>query len=203
MRRTLSFKPTFLAFPLLMAAVLSGCASSDAPAEQTAPSAVSPSAAGSSAPLSTSQDQTVQELGEIGTRQSGNKDVEVTLNNVVANDATMTVNFTMTNNEKSGNKQVKDRFNNGLREAEGAEGTADTFSADGVYVVTEEKKRYLVGRDENGVCACSGNLSNMFVNSGGSMTLSAIFAAPPEQISTVDVFIPTVGTFTDVPLERR
>lgn len=203
MRRTLPFKPTLLACSLLMAGLLSGCAGSDAPADQTAPSNVPSSAAVSSSALSSSPDLTAQELGAVGTRPSGKKDVEVTLNNVVANDATMTVNFTMTNNEESGNVQVKDRFNNGLREAEGAEGTADTFSADGVYVVTEEKKRYLVGRDDKGVCACSGNLSNMFVNSGGSMTFSAVFAAPPEQISTVDVFIPTVGTFTDVPLERR
>ncbi len=202
-------RSTMLTCALVTAIALVGCSS---PGEDGGASAVTPSESSSSPsqnassptqqPTGTDEAVAADELGNLGTRDSGKEGVTVTLNSVVANEGTMTVNFSMHNDQESGNIQVKDRFNNGIRDAESSQGSADTFSADGVYVITPEKKRYLVGRDADGICACSGNLSNAFVNEGSSMTFSAVFAAPPADVTTVDVHIPTVGAFTDVELAR-
>lgn len=190
---------------LATAVALAGCSAADgaAPEEPSqASTSLSPSASTTATSAAPEEAATVDDLGRLGTREGGKEGVTVTLNSVVANEGTMTVNFSMQNDQESGNIQVKDRFNNGIRDADSSQSTVDTFSADGVYVVTPEKKRYLVGRDADGICACSGNLSNAFVNAGSSMTFSAVFAAPPVDVTTVDVHIPTVGAFTSVELTR-
>ena len=177
-----------------------GAVPSEAPSETSG--SASPNASNAVPPTAAGEAVTADELGNLGKREGGKEGVTVTLNSVVANEGTMTVNFSMQNDQESGNIQVKDRFNNGIRDADSSQSTVDTFSADGVYVVTPEKKRYLVGRDADGICACSGNLANAFVNAGSSMTFSAVFAAPPADVTTVDVHIPTVGAFTSVELAR-
>lgn len=197
-----------LAGALAVTVALSGCSpdgeGGGAPAgpPSEAPGALAQDASAAAAPAGTDAAVTTDEQGNLGTREAGREGLTVTLNSVVANEGTMTVNFSMHNDQESGNIQVKDRFNNGIRDTESSQSTADTFSADGVYVVTPEKKRYLVGRDAEGICACSGNLSNAFVNEKSSMAFSAVFAAPPAEVTTVDVHIPTVGAFTNIELAR-
>lgn len=149
-----------------------------------------------------------QELDDLGTRKGGkNKDSTITLNSVTANDGTMTVNFSLTNQGSSENIQVAQMFSDGIRD-KGKDGkptalSADTFSADGVFVTTSEQKRYLVGRGDDGACACSSNLATANVDAGQTMTFSAVFAAPPEEIDSVDIHIPTAGTFENVSLVRQ
>ena len=79
--------------------------------------------------------------------------------------------------------------------------TAATNTLDGISLIdTKNRKRYLVGRDSNGVCACDIGLSNAFVNADSPLVLSATFGAPPADVTAVDVLVPRFGTFKDVPL---
>jgi hypothetical protein len=93
--------------------------------------------------------------------------------------------------------QVSDTFDDGLSEGDGeAYATLDGIS----LIDTENRKRHLVARDSEGVCVCDGELSGAFVHPDAPLTLSASFAAPPEDVEAVDVVIPRFGTLKDVPL---
>jgi len=96
--------------------------------------------------------------------------------------------------------QVAQTFDDGVGElAEGSGG--DTSTLDGVSLIdSENRRRYLVARDSEGVCVCDGNLSGAFVEAGAPLLMSATFGAPPEDVSTVDLVIPQFGSFKDVPL---
>lgn len=203
--------------------LLAGCstpeAASEAPAESSSQQGTESSAgssatgsgtgsATSSAPESAeaSGDQSAapaQELGNLGERPLPTvaEDVTVTFNSVVADEEAMTVTFGVTNNEDSATTNVSSAFANGISDAEGGEHNPDLNSVDGVTVVTSEPKRYLVGRSENGLCACSSNLPTS-IAPGKTMTFTATFAAPPAEVDTVDVTIPQVGAFEGVELVR-
>jgi len=96
--------------------------------------------------------------------------------------------------------QVSQTFDDGVGEvAQGSGG--DTSTLDGVSLIdSENRRRYLVARDSEGVCVCDGNLSGAFVEAGAPLLMSATFGAPPEDVSTVDLVIPQFGSFKDVPL---
>lgn len=76
------------------------------------------------------------------------------------------------------------------------------YSVDGISLVDgANAKRHLVARDERGYCLCSTALSGVFLAPEGVVVLSATFAAPPEDVKTMDVEVPLFGTFTGVPVE--
>ncbi len=60
------------------------------------------------------------------------------------------------------------------------------------------RKRYLVAADAARRCACSSYTDS--IDSGQSIALSAVFAAPPTTTTKIDVDIATIGTFHDVPI---
>ena len=62
------------------------------------------------------------------------------------------------------------------------------------------KKRYLVAADSGGSCVCTVELSSTFVGAGQSVELDATYAAPPPTTTTLDVSVPTLGTFRDLPV---
>jgi outer membrane protein OmpA-like peptidoglycan-associated protein len=73
----------------------------------------------------------------------------------------------------------------------------------GVQAVdTGAGQRYLVARDQSGTCICSGGLLDVEVGSGTAVVLAGTFAAPPPQVEKMDIFVPYVGTFADVPVTR-
>lgn len=205
---------------LAVSLLLAGCSApggSDTAASGQEQDPSSSSAATSSAQAASSNEAAqpeqasaapAQELGDLGTRKGGkNKDSTITLNSVTANDGTMTVNFSLNNTSDSSKIQVARMFSNGIADIDEESGDAETrdaerYTADGVFVTTSEQKRYLVGRGDDGICACSSNLAGTFVNKGQTMTFSAVFAAPPAEIDSVDVHIPTAGTFENVALVR-
>jgi hypothetical protein len=100
--------------------------------------------------------------------------------------------------------QIGEIFDDGAnQEIEGA-ATADspvnTTSMDGITLVdTQNRKRYLVGRDSKNACACESDLGGVFLGSD-PVILSATYAAPPEDVSAMDVLVPRFGTFKDVPV---
>jgi hypothetical protein len=74
-------------------------------------------------------------------------------------------------------------------------------SVDGVKLVdTENSKLYLVASDGAGNCVCTNTFSGASAQAGEVVNMSATFAAPPEDVTTVSVTVPTFGTFTDVPV---
>ncbi len=60
------------------------------------------------------------------------------------------------------------------------------------------KKRYLPAKDSAGMCLCSKAIINL--SEGGSTVLSATYAAPPADVTTLSVELPGFGTFADVPV---
>lgn len=55
-------------------------------------------------------------------------------------------------------------------------------------------------RDERGYCVCSTALSGVFLKPGSTVVLSATFAAPPDDVESMEVEVPLFGTFPDVPV---
>src|SRR5699024_3834206 len=161
--------------------------------------AESPAQDGSASPSAPSQD-----LENLGERPSvEHEDAVVVLNSVTVKDEIMTEQFSLQNNSDVDDIQVSDCFSNGVVDATSDEyRSVDDGSVDGVFVTTGEQNRYFVGRGENGVCACTSDLHSNFVQPGQSEVFSAVFAAPPQDVSSVDVHIPTAGAFTDIPVQR-
>ncbi|GAA3653301.1 hypothetical protein GCM10022224_015400 [Nonomuraea antimicrobica] len=63
-------------------------------------------------------------------------------------------------------------------------------------------KRYRVARNgtgANAACVCSGT-QGQFLKAGDASTLYAVFAAPPADVTKLNVEMPMVGVFTDVPI---
>lgn len=63
-------------------------------------------------------------------------------------------------------------------------------------------RRYLTGRDKDARCACSSGLGLANLEPGGEAVLEAQYKALPADVTTVDVVIPHVGGFRDVPVTR-
>ncbi|MET8861644.1 hypothetical protein ABZW11_01685 [Nonomuraea sp. NPDC004580] len=63
-------------------------------------------------------------------------------------------------------------------------------------------KRYRVARNGTGQdaeCVCSGT-QGQFLESGEASTLYAVFAAPPPDVTKVNVEMPMIGVLSDVPI---
>lgn len=115
------------------------------------------------------------------------------------------LNLVLTHTGEDGSWQVSDGLDDGT--TNGLEGSVQEqdparYSVDGITLVDgENAKRYLVARDERGWCVCSASLHGLFLEPGGSVVLSATFAAPPEDVEAMDVEVPLFGTFAAVPVQ--
>jgi hypothetical protein len=97
--------------------------------------------------------------------------------------------------------QISDAFDDGEYQklSNGTSETGHVF--DGVALIDPVgRKKYLVARDSDGNCVCSNDLSDTFVYPGQPVTLQATLTAPPSAVKKVDVVVPRVKTFHDVPL---
>jgi hypothetical protein len=101
-----------------------------------------------------------------------------------------------------GSIQIASTFNDGQYqklEDDDADESGDVF--DGVALIDPEgRKKYLVARESTGRCVCSVDLNSAFVTEETPISLEATLTAPPEDVTTVNVFVPRVKTFTDVPI---
>jgi hypothetical protein len=74
------------------------------------------------------------------------------------------------------------------------------FRVSGVRLLDgKNKKLYLVATDTRENCICSGPL-NTGLRRGDAILVSAAYAAPPPDVTTVDVVTTTFGTITGVPV---
>jgi hypothetical protein len=81
----------------------------------------------------------------------------------------------------------------------GGQESGDVF--DGVALIDPEgRKKYLVARQADGHCICSNDLGAAFVKEDAPVNLEATLAAPPESVTSVNVVVPNVKTFIDVPI---
>ncbi|MEU6729435.1 hypothetical protein ABZ917_37530 [Nonomuraea wenchangensis] len=73
-------------------------------------------------------------------------------------------------------------------------------TVDGVFLVdVKNAKKHLVAMDSEGKCVCS-RIGALFLKEDDKAVFSATFAAPPADVSSVDVHIPNVGTLSDVAI---
>lgn len=104
---------------------------------------------------------------------------------------TVTLNWTLTTLEG------KFALHNGL-----GRGVLD-FTVSGVSLVDPvNAKRYRVARngtDANAKCVCSGTQGE-FLEKDESASLYAVFAAPPADVTKVNIEMPTIGMLIDVPI---
>jgi len=112
-------------------------------------------------------------------------------------DLRATLTNTATDQSQDLRWQVAGRFNGSYRK--------DLNNVGGSFagvVLTDMvgKKRYLVAADSGADCVCSANLSSTFVAAGQTLELDATYAAPPATTSTLDVTVPSLGTFRDLPI---
>jgi hypothetical protein len=95
-----------------------------------------------------------------------------------------------------GRVQVADAFSDGNYDAIDKSG----FAADGLQLVDgKNSKLYLVASDGQGQCLCSRDLSGVFADDE-PVVISATFANPPADVTTVDLRIPSFGVVTRVPV---
>ena len=81
-------------------------------------------------------------------------------------------------------------------------GDSENFAPDGFQLVDGvHKKVYLVAHDGNGHCFCSPrDLGQDAKEPGSPVLVSATFAAPPQDVTKINIQVPSFGTFLDVPL---
>jgi hypothetical protein len=98
--------------------------------------------------------------------------------------------------------QIASTFNDGdLQELEDTAASEGGDVLDGIALIDPEgRKKYLVARDETGRCVCSNNLGAAFVQEDAPVSLEATLSAPPETVTKVNVVVPNVKTFIDVPI---
>ena len=100
--------------------------------------------------------------------------------------------------EAEDSPQVAATFDDGDSET----GSNDLDSLDGLELVDgENSKVYLVATDTDHRCLCSEGLGSAIIDPGQSVTLDASFAAPPEDVSSLDLRVPSFGTTADVPVQ--
>jgi hypothetical protein len=125
-----------------------------------------------------------------------NDTVRVDLTALKQSGSTVTVEFTVTTLTANNSLGVQIGHEFTAVDDKTASGTASGITLiDGV-----NKKKHLVATDSQGNCVCSQNLSAVFVKQGQTVSFNATFGAPPANAKTVDVQIPRVPVFHDVPI---
>jgi len=195
--------------PLVVAALLLSACSDDAdeavkPAVESkagSPVASSPgappgatSSPGAPAPV---------DLGEpVGSRRAGDGQwsLKAEIYPLKRSDRTVTANFrvTVVDGIETNAYQV-----NGLLSDHNTKSVDFSFyAADGVQLIDGvNAKAHLPASDGEGQCFCSRGLGGTSIKVGESKVFTAVYAAPPPDVRTMSVVVPTFGTFANVPLQ--
>lgn len=170
-----------------------------APASDPAgPSASAPASGGAPTPADPNQPAAGDQLGQVfATRTASYEGTKLTMNvyPIRRDGGTSHLNLSM---------ESSNRINLGQVLSDGNYQAIDDtgFAADGLQLVDgKNSKVHLVASDGNGQCLCSRNLLQARPSSSNPVLISATFAAPPTDVTTVDVRIPNFGTVSDVPVQ--
>ena len=168
---------------------------------------------GASAPASASASKSAQAGGgghgaaiESHTSSIDSKPATVSLNSVSATGTTVTVMFSVTNDDKSNDMYVSDYFSDGDDSIPQPSGKAtpggSKNNVDGITLIEPSSSNiYRVSYDSQGGCLCSGDL-NEFVKPGQTIALQATFTGVPAEAKNVTITIPNGGTFSNVAVTR-
>jgi len=134
------------------------------------------------------------------------KPATVSLNSVSATGTTVTVMFSVTNDDKSNDMYVSDYFSDGDDSIPQPSGKAtpggSKNNVDGLTLIEPSSSNiYRVSYDSQGGCLCSGDL-NEFVKPGQTIALQATFTGVPAEAKNVTITIPNGGTFSNVAVTR-
>jgi hypothetical protein len=78
---------------------------------------------------------------------------------------------------------------------------ASATSVDGVRLVDSARRKvYLAASDGKGMCLCSRALRG-YLEPGNTYTFYATYAAPPAEVTALDVSFPNFGTVSRVPVQ--
>jgi len=175
---------------------------STVPSMSTQPTPADPSTSTQPTPADPSQPAGPDQLGEpVVTRTSaadGDK-IQLTLYPVVRDGVVSHLNFVLSAPEEEAERvQIADLLSD-------ANSTSSNFAldaADGLQLVDgKNAKVYLVASDGKGHCLCTRNLNNLYVEYGNPVLMSASFAAPPADVTAIQVRIPNFGTVKNVPVQ--
>ena len=168
---------------------------------------------GASAPASASASKSAQAGGgghgaaiESHTSSIDSKPATVSLNSVSATGTTVTVMFSVTNDDKSNDMYVSDYFSDGDDSIPQPSGKAtpggSKNNVDGITLIEPSSSNiYRVSYDSQGGCLCSGDF-NEFVKPGQTIALQATFTGVPAEAKNVTIPIPNGGTFSNVAVTR-
>lgn len=128
------------------------------------------------------------------TSSDGGKTINLDLYRIVRDGNLAHVTFTLRSTEEY---QVGDLLSAGLRSR--FQTTPD--AADGVTLIDPvHSKLYLVAGQGDKQCLCSMDLSAVFLADDVPAMITASFAAPPRDVSSMEVQIPHFGVITRVPV---
>ena len=168
---------------------------------------------GASASASASASKSAQAGGgghgaaiESHTSSIDSKPATVSLNSVSATGTTVTVMFSVTNNDKSDDMYITDYFSDGDDSIPQPSGKAtpggSKNNVDGLTLIEPSSSNiYRVSYDSQGGCLCSSDLYE-FVQPGQTIAFQATFTGVPADTKTVSVTIPNGGTFSNVEVSR-
>ena len=130
----------------------------------------------------------------------------VSLNSVSGAGTTVTVMFSVTNDDKKDDMWISSSFSDGDDSVPQASGNASpggsTSNADGLTLIEPSSSSiYRVSYDSQGGCLCSGDLSE-FIKPGQTIALQATFTGVPADAKSVTVTIPNGGSFSNVAVSR-
>ena len=130
----------------------------------------------------------------------------VSLNSVSGAGTTITVMFSVTNNDKSDDMYITDYFSDGDDSIPQPSGKAtpggSKNNVDGLTLIEPSSSNiYRVSYDSQGGCLCSSDLYE-FVQPGQTIAFQATFTGVPADTKTVSVTIPNGGTFSNVEVSR-
>lgn len=109
---------------------------------------------------------------------------------------TATANVMITADDPAKDFMLGQRLSDGNPEV----AARDLVSADGLRLIdAKNKKTYLPATTADGVCACTPADGQLY-DPSNVVWVSVVFAAPPADLTTIDLQIPMFGTVTDVPL---
>jgi hypothetical protein len=183
-------------------ALVAGCGGDDDQKAASTPAPTAPPAAATATPTPTATAPTAPVAQGEGSADRGR--FVFTITELKRSGPTVVLNATVSlaGGSENDSIQISDTFSDGIfqdLEDSGADEEGDVF--DGVALIDPEgRKKYLVARETTGRCVCSNNLSGQFVGEDAPVTLQATLAAPPDTVTKVNVVVPNVKTFTDVPL---
>jgi hypothetical protein len=184
-------------------ALLAGCGGDDDQQSASTPAPTTTAApAGTATPTATPAEPTAPVAQGEGSADGGRFIFTITELKRSGPTVVLNASVSLAGGSEKDSIQINNTFSDGVPqdlEDSGGQESGDVF--DGVALIDPNgRKKYLVARESTGRCVCSNDLGSAFVEEDAPINLQATLAAPPDTVTTVDVVVPNVKTFTGVSI---